>query len=361
MKASAEDGESIDVYYSNGIARFKTIPEVVKYSCYTGRDNISMDVKIGEAGYLTVTLNNHVYRLFTKGESWTNAKDYCESVGGHLMTTTSTDEIDLAVGLLSKAMVERDTNVNYCWLGGNWRDDGEDNMLFYWVTSEDWNTIEPIAMVSGGNLAIRIDSSDIRLAWMGSNYALPFICECESKTASFTQLDPMYQLWSDDPKAYYSGDVSCGERPSPLSLSHLSDTPPARDRTGGYNPPKYDPRDNSLMPSVKDQGNYGTCWSFASIGALESSYAAQFNEKAPDLSELHQAWYAYMAPRPGYRIERGAVQLVGWDDNYSLVTSRQNRMLTAHGSSETLGGKVRGKTVICGSPMNSTYQAAQYT
>ncbi len=62
-------------------------------------------------------------------------------------------------------------------------------------------------------------------------------------------------------------------------------------------PAAYDLRnvgDKSYVTSVKDQGDYGACWSFASVGALESNLIKQgLATTSIDLSELHTAWYAY--------------------------------------------------------------------
>jgi len=51
-------------------------------------------------------------------------------------------------------------------------------------------------------------------------------------------------------------------------------------------PARFNWADYGVVPEVKDQGLYGTCWSFGLTGAFESAIALQFNEKV-DLSE---AW-----------------------------------------------------------------------
>ena len=314
VKAADENNESIDVSYASGIARFTRIPEVVSYNYSTRLGNTTMSVKIGEAGYLTVTQNSHVYRLFTRGDTWVNSKNRCESIGGHLMTINNDDERKLAKDLLNKARSEHDVlNDDYmCWLGGYGEPDDDGNVgKWVWViASEDFTS--PVIYEDRGEdwykkgpyVAGYTDpGNNLELELVG--YANPYICEWEPTTATFQSVDVMYQIWSEDPKAYLGGDKAYGEIPSPVSLVHLKNNPPEKSSTAfDYNPPKYDPRSKPIFPSVKDQDKYGTCWSFASIGALEASYAVQFDTQAPDLSELHQAWYAFNNPRPERNIEQ---------------------------------------------------------
>ena len=69
------------------------------------------------------------------------------------------------------------------------------------------------------------------------------------------------------------------------------------DRDRATIPTTYDLRNVggvSYVTSVKNQNPYGTCWSFASVGALESNLIKQgLATTSIDLSELHTVYYAY--------------------------------------------------------------------
>lgn len=66
-------------------------------------------------------------------------------------------------------------------------------------------------------------------------------------------------------------------------------------------PAKFDLRDRGVVPPVRNQGNWGTCWGFSIIGASEISLLseigmtdeeyAQYAGEALDLSEKHLAWF----------------------------------------------------------------------
>lgn len=78
------------------------------------------------------------YKLFDQALPWTEAKTYCESVGGHLVTINSSEENDVILSLISGGSQSR------YWIGAaNENTDG-----WSWVTDEDfdytnWNTGEP--------------------------------------------------------------------------------------------------------------------------------------------------------------------------------------------------------------------------
>lgn len=68
----------------------------------------------------------------------------------------------------------------------------------------------------------------------------------------------------------------------------------------------YDPRKLNLMTSVKDQGTLDVCWSFASLGTLES-YLALNRDEYYDFSEEHLRWWG-TADEEGYGWHRDAAR-----------------------------------------------------
>ena len=47
------------------------------------------------------------------------------------------------------------------------------------------------------------------------------------------------------------------------------------------------------LPPIRDQGQYGTCWVFATLGAMEADLVSDGADREVDLSELHLAYYSY--------------------------------------------------------------------
>lgn len=107
-----------------------------------------------------------------------------------------------------------------------------------------------------------------------------------------------------------------GYVPSPIDRSHLSDNPPiirrdSRNVGDTTIPSKYDLRDvngKSYLPSVRNQGSFGTCWAHAAMGGLESNYlmngGTYLTGDEPDLSELHLAWFVYSDPAEGHSFSK---------------------------------------------------------
>lgn len=99
-----------------------------------------------------------------------------------------------------------------------------------------------------------------------------------------------------------------------MDLSHLSKNPPKLKtpdtRNEGTTPTEktYDLREESRVPAIRDQNPFGTCWTFATLAAMESNYLTQKLGENIDLSELNVAWFVYKDPTPGrsFYVKTGA-------------------------------------------------------
>ncbi|MBR1438977.1 MAG: hypothetical protein IJ587_10625, partial [Synergistaceae bacterium] len=106
--------------------------------------------------------------------------------------------------------------------------------------------------------------------------------------------------------AFTAGTAFADAPIAPFTLSHLAANPPlvfgAAD--DAPLPSSFDLRKLGVVPPVKNQGDWGTCWSFPAIGAMETNYLMQLsNDKIQrdsavgstsldvDLSELYVAWF----------------------------------------------------------------------
>ena len=85
-------------------------------------------------------------------------------------------------------------------------------------------------------------------------------------------------------------------------------------------PSKYDLRDYGRVSPVKNQDPWGTCWVFASMASLESSFLTQRMGKALDLSEFHLAWYTYMDQREGHSYTMTGDEPLNQSGGYSNMT-----------------------------------------
>ena len=151
------------------------------------------------------------------------------------------------------------------------------------------------------------------MSWL---VALCWVIGCAGGAFAWGQsapLSPEFLRWREE--AARGGDRTsgpAGERPtgyipSPVDLSHLDGADYSRflDRRsdrGEALPASYDLRAEGRVTPVRDQAPYGTCWSFAAIGAAESSYLTQKLGGTPALSEMHLAWFTYVEPGKGFTV-----------------------------------------------------------
>ena len=118
-------------------------------------------------------------------------------------------------------------------------------------------------------------------------------------------LSPRYQAWVANHQPHGVPGPAGGGReggmrvrgciPPPIDLSHVTGPIFGPGSGLGATPPypsRFDLRATGMLMPVKDQGEYGTCWSFACVGSLESSMLIA-GLGVFDLSEWHLAYYAY--------------------------------------------------------------------
>jgi C1A family cysteine protease/photosystem II stability/assembly factor-like uncharacterized protein len=88
------------------------------------------------------------------------------------------------------------------------------------------------------------------------------------------------------------GAPPAGHRPAPRDLSHLKGVQGIpRSMLAKAAPASYDLRALGRLTPVKDQGPYGTCWAFSSMGSLESGLLAS-SPTQWDFSEDNLVWNA---------------------------------------------------------------------
>ncbi len=88
-----------------------------------------------EAAYKSVAeaeFEGHTYYLYDEGLTWTEAKNYCENIGGYLAVITSIEEQEIIEELLENG------SKNQYWLGGT--DNGHEGN-WQWITSEEWEYV----------------------------------------------------------------------------------------------------------------------------------------------------------------------------------------------------------------------------
>ncbi|MBQ8209787.1 MAG: hypothetical protein IJZ35_04320 [Clostridia bacterium] len=80
-----------------------------------------------------VMYNGHYYKAYNISKSWTDAKTYCENLGGHLVTITSQDE----QSFIEKQFLT-DSPAKEFYLAGGYRIDYNSNVWF-WITDESFD------------------------------------------------------------------------------------------------------------------------------------------------------------------------------------------------------------------------------
>ena len=128
--------------------------------------------------------NGHYYRVYDYGMTWNDARDFCQKMGGHLVTITSKSENELV-----KQLISNEHSKETYWIGGY----KDENSNWSWVTDENfsyskWATGEPNNINYRENNIEMYNSRNSKDEPLGSwndvteNVLMPnrgFICEWE--------------------------------------------------------------------------------------------------------------------------------------------------------------------------------------
>ena len=128
--------------------------------------------------------------------------------------------------------------------------------------------------------------------------------------------------------------------PSNVDRSYLKKNPPVLRKTGRNSPENfyestlpvsYDLRKLGKVPTTaRNQSPFGTCWAFAAIGALESSYMMQYPGQDVNLSEFHLAYFLYGDDRPGksFPLTNESEDILSQGGNVDQIAAFLSRMGT---------------------------------
>jgi len=102
-------------------------------------------------------------------------------------------------------------------------------------------------------------------------------------------LNPEFKTYQQQQKKGISaGEAYRGYVPHPYQVHFENFTGPPRKKALQELPEKYDLREQGYVSGVRNQGNFGTCWAFSAIGAVESRWM-MLEGIAQDLSEKNMA------------------------------------------------------------------------
>ncbi|MBO4400722.1 MAG: hypothetical protein J5809_02635 [Selenomonadaceae bacterium] len=118
VKVTGGKDKEITIAYSNGTLGKYLNGALVSMSRVT---NIPSDA---------LPYNGHYYKIYNDGMTWSDAKTFCENLGGHLLTITDANEQTVIENLL----YEKGSKNSY-WLGGF----KDSNNRWKWITGENWS------------------------------------------------------------------------------------------------------------------------------------------------------------------------------------------------------------------------------
>ncbi len=106
---------------------FKNLGVLVLTSVIAVTASVASPVSVkAEAPSTAKTYNNNKYQIYDQRMTWSEAKAFCENLGGHLATITSAKEQEFIEQLNSSS--------KRLWIGGHRKEKND----WYWVTGEEW-------------------------------------------------------------------------------------------------------------------------------------------------------------------------------------------------------------------------------
>jgi hypothetical protein len=141
--------------------------------------------------------NNHTYKRFDTAKTWTQAKNACANLGGHLATVTSQTENDWIWNKFGASAPAVGVNKGF-WLGGT---DAAVEGQWIWITGESWNYSnwaagEPNNYGSGQNYSVMWDSAynnGLASSWDDEGLAsdksgIAYLCEWDKPLKNYTSM-----------------------------------------------------------------------------------------------------------------------------------------------------------------------------
>ena len=150
-----------------------------------------------------VEFNGHHYKVFDDSISWSNARFYCENLGGHLVTINSQEEQNFLI-----EQANNKSKRNY-WIGAY-----PENGTFHWVTGEDfsytnWASGEPNNVFNMQNAVMMYtkrasypagtwnDENENGRNWSGYELStIGYICEWDVESTNKNDIDISRDTWS---------------------------------------------------------------------------------------------------------------------------------------------------------------------
>ncbi|MBR6969065.1 MAG: CotH kinase family protein [Ruminococcus sp.] len=180
IKIRLEGDATVEAVYRN---INDPVPETTTVSTAKTTTTVKTTAATTTTKAVTTTRQNSVrYQVFNEGLTWEDAKNYCESIGGHLAVITSENE----QAEIFDAINAQSSTKPFYWLGASRGNDGN----FKWITNESmsytrWDSGKPdnyrglehymIIMKNNG----KWDDNELT-GWANNIDNMGFVCEWEN-------------------------------------------------------------------------------------------------------------------------------------------------------------------------------------